>query len=178
MEGGEVHQRKTDRAHEEFFSSSQSLENESDENPAHVFEAARWDGQRCSRHSVHQGPIRSHHQSVRLKPEYLKTFILVMKYSGLATVDAIKLTPDHLEENHLKLRRTKTRGWVKVLLPPAIGERLRTLPVNPCGHWFWNKKKDSKHETATGNMRRMLRPILGPNGANIALPGQRGEPDS
>jgi site-specific recombinase XerD len=42
--------------------------------------------------------------------EYLKTFILVMRYSGLVTVDAIKLRPDRLEGDHLRLRRTKTKG--------------------------------------------------------------------
>jgi site-specific recombinase XerD len=36
--------------------------------------------------------------------EFLKTFILVMRYSGLATVDAGKLTPDRLEGDHLRLR--------------------------------------------------------------------------
>lgn len=108
--------------------------------------------------------------------EYLKTFILVMRYSGLATVDAIKLTPDRLEGNHLKLRRTKTKGWVKVLLPAQIADRLRALPLQPCGYWFWNKKTDSKHETATGNMRRMLRPIFGSEGANIALRDEESDP--
>jgi site-specific recombinase XerD len=92
--------------------------------------------------------------------EYLKTFLLVMRYSGLATVDAIKLTPDRLEGDHLRLRRTKTKGWVKVLLPKAIADRLRALTVFPCGYWFWNKQAESTHETATGNIRRLLRPVF------------------
>jgi site-specific recombinase XerD len=108
--------------------------------------------------------------------EYLKTFILVMRYSGLATVDAVSLTPDRLEGNHLKLRRTKTKGWVKVLLPPQIANRLRSLPLQQCGFWFWNKQLGSRHETATGNMRRMLRPIFGPEGANIVLRDEEGNP--
>ena len=61
--------------------------------------------------------------------EYLRTFNLVMRYSGLATVDAVKLGPDRLEGSHLKLYRTKTGTWVKVLLPPVIVERLKALPV-------------------------------------------------
>ena len=36
--------------------------------------------------------------------EYLRTFNLVMRYSGLATVDAVKLGPDRLEGSHLKLQ--------------------------------------------------------------------------
>ena len=59
-----------------------------------------------------------------------------MRYSGLATVDTVKLTPDRLEPtNHLRLHRTKTRTWVKVLLPTVVADRLRSLPVQadwPC----------------------------------------------
>ena len=108
--------------------------------------------------------------------EYLRTFLLVMRYSGLATVDVVRLTPDRLEGNHLRLRRTKTKGWVKVLLPDVVADQLRELPVQAGGYWFWNRKADSRHETATGNMRRMLRPIFGPKGANIALRDEDGTP--
>jgi site-specific recombinase XerD len=105
--------------------------------------------------------------------EYLRTFILVMRYSGLATVDAVKLTPDRLTGHHLCLRRTKTKGWVKVLLPDVIADRLRALPLQPCGFWFWNQKQiGSRHETATGNMRRMLRPIF----ALVPLVDEEGNP--
>ncbi len=93
--------------------------------------------------------------------EYLRTFNLVMRYSGLATVDAVKLGPDRLEGSHLKLYRTKTGAWVKVLLPSVIVQRLKALPVLSGGGWFWNRKEgDSDHQTATGNMRRMLRPVF------------------
>ncbi len=109
--------------------------------------------------------------------EYLKTFLLVMRYSGLATVDAVKLTPDRLEAtNHLRLHRTKTKTWVKVLLPAVVADRLRRQPVQDGGFWFWNRQKDSKHETATGNLRRQLRPVFGPEGANIALRDEAGDP--
>jgi site-specific recombinase XerD len=92
--------------------------------------------------------------------EYLKMFCLVMRYSGLATVDAIKLTPDLLDGDSLKLRRTKTGGWVKVLLPRVIADRLRALPTYPCGYWFWNKHKAPTHEIAGNEMRRALRPVF------------------
>jgi site-specific recombinase XerD len=109
--------------------------------------------------------------------EYLGTFLLVMRYSGLATVDTVKLTPDRLETtNHLRLHRTKTRTWVKVLLPTVVADRLRGLPVQAGGFWFWNRQTDSKHETATGNIRRQLRRIFGPEGANIALRDEEGQP--
>jgi site-specific recombinase XerD len=107
--------------------------------------------------------------------ESLRTFLLVMRYSGLATVDAIKLTPDRLEPtNHLRLHRTKTKTWVKILLPAVVGDRLRRLPLQAGGFWFWNRRTDSKHETATGNIRRQLRPIFGPDGANIGLCDEEG----
>jgi integrase len=109
--------------------------------------------------------------------QYLKTFLLVMRYSGLATVDAVKLTPDRLEPaNHLRLHRTKTRTWVKVLLPTVVADRLRSLPAQAGGFWFWNRKTDSRHETATGNIRRQLRRIFGPEGANIVLRDEEGQP--
>jgi len=93
--------------------------------------------------------------------QYLRTFNLVMRYSGLATVDAVKLGPDLLKGSHLKLYRTKTGAWVKVLLPPVIVQRLKALPLLSGGGWFWNGKEgDSYHHTATGNMRRMMRPIF------------------
>jgi site-specific recombinase XerD len=109
--------------------------------------------------------------------EYLRTFLLVMRYSGLATVDAVKLTPERLEStNHLRLHRTKTRTWVKVLLPAVVADRLRDLPVQAGGFWFWNRQSDSKHETATGNIRRQLRHVFGPEGANVALRDEEGQP--
>ena len=109
--------------------------------------------------------------------EYLGTFLLVMRYSGLATVDTVKLTPDRLEPtNHLRLHRTKTRTWVKVLLPTVVADRLRSLPVQAGGFWFWNRQTDSKHETATGNIRRQLRRVFRPEGANIALRDEEGQP--
>jgi len=108
--------------------------------------------------------------------ECLRTFLLVMRYSGLATVDVVRLTPDRLEGNHLRLRRMKTKGWVKVLLPGVVADQLRELPVQAGGYWFWNRKAESRHETATGNMRRQLRPVFGPNGANIALRDEDGTP--
>jgi site-specific recombinase XerD len=109
--------------------------------------------------------------------EYLRTFLLVMRYSGLATVDAVKLAPDRLEPtNHLRLHRTKTKTWVKVLLPAVVADRLRSLPVQAGGLWFWNRQTDSKHETATGNIRRQLRRVFGPDGANIALCDEEGRP--
>ncbi len=50
-----------------------------------------------------------------------------MRYLGLETVDAVKLGPDYLEGSHLKLYRTKSGAWVKVLLPPVIVQRMKAF---------------------------------------------------
>lgn len=97
--------------------------------------------------------------------EYLRAFLLTLLHSGLAIVDAVQLKPERLEGQHLRLHRTKTGKWVKVMIPPFLIERLNRLPVQEGGYWFWNRKGgESKHETATGNMRRMLRPIYRKSG--------------
>jgi hypothetical protein len=50
---------------------------------------------------------------------------------------------------------------VKVKIPAAVVSRLNALPVYPSGLWFWNKMTaDAKHETATGNLRRKMRPFF------------------
>lgn len=43
----------------------------------------------------------------------------------------------------------------------AVAESLSALPVQAGGYWFWNRIGGaSKHETATGNLRRMMRPYF------------------
>jgi integrase len=44
----------------------------------------------------------------------LKTFVLVMRFSGLAIGDAVQLKPDRLDGEHLTIRRTKTDKAVRV----------------------------------------------------------------
>jgi site-specific recombinase XerD len=108
--------------------------------------------------------------------EFQRTFLLTLRYSGLAPVDAIRLTPEHLDGNHLRLRRTKIKnkpsGWVRVLLPDMLVERLRTLPVYASGHYFWNRQGESQHESATKNMRRLFGPIF--RAADIVLRDEDG----
>lgn len=106
--------------------------------------------------------------------EYARTFLLTLLHSGLAIVDAIQLKPDRLEGQHLKLHRTKTGKWVKVKLPPDLTDRLTALAVQAGGYWFWNRQGESKHQTATGNMRRYLRPIYRCSG--VLIRDKRGNP--
>ena len=88
----------------------------------------------------------------------LQIYLLVMRYTGLAPVDAIRLRPQNLRHNgHIITRREKTGKRVEIPLHQTLAERLRALVPYACGYWFWNRKKDaSKHQTASGNMRRRL----------------------
>jgi hypothetical protein len=42
--------------------------------------------------------------------EFQRTFLLTLRYSGLAPVDAIRLTPEHLDGNHLRLRQDQEQA--------------------------------------------------------------------
>jgi integrase len=105
--------------------------------------------------------------------ERLKTFMLVMRFSGLAIGDAVQLRPDRLDGEHLTLRRTKTDKAVRVLMPTAICNRLHRLSALEGGYYFWNRKGgDSDVQTATGNMRRSLRRVFRAAGLPNAHPHQ------
>ena len=93
--------------------------------------------------------------------DFLLTFTLTLKYTGLAMVDAMHLGPNKLHGDRIITRRKKTDKRVVVKLPPELVQRFNQLPVQAGGYWFWNRiKGDSKHESATGNMRRLLRPYF------------------
>lgn len=93
--------------------------------------------------------------------EFLLAFNLTMRYSALAPVDMVYLQPQNLHVDRIVTKRKKTGKRVNVKLPPVVVERLLALPVQAGGFWFWNRLgKGSKHETATGNLRRMMRPYF------------------
>ncbi len=95
------------------------------------------------------------------KDERLKTLLLVLRYSGLSIADAVQLTPNRVDSEHLILRRTKTGKPVRVLLPKVLIERLSSLPTLNGGYFFWNRLSDNSDvQTATGNMRRSLRRVF------------------
>ena len=105
---------------------------------------------------------------------------LVFKFTGIAPVDLVHLGPHKLQSNRIVYRRIKTRKnqggkgkLLKVMIPESLVTLLTSLPVFPCGLWFWNKKTtDAKHETATGNLRRMMRPRF--RKANVWLKDEDG----
>lgn len=92
---------------------------------------------------------------------FLLALNLTMRYSALAPVDIIFLKPRNLHGDRIVTARKKTNKRVNVKLPSVVVDRLKALPVQAGGYWFWNRMdKNSKHETATGNLRRMMRPYF------------------
>jgi integrase len=106
--------------------------------------------------------------------DYLLTLNLTMRYSALAPVDIVHLKPQNLHVDRIVTNRRKTNKRVNVKLPPVVVERLKALPIQAGGFWFWNRKEiNSKHETATGNLRRMMRPHF--ESANVYQRDEHGE---
>jgi len=91
----------------------------------------------------------------------LRALLLLMRYSGLAIVDAAKfprnkLGPNHdLPEDAVELRRTKTGKPVFVLLPPRVAKLLRSLPNSNPDYFFYDGKLDDKQ--LTDNWRQSLK---------------------
>ena len=93
--------------------------------------------------------------------DYLLALNLTMRYSALAPVDIVLLKPQNLHGDRIVTKRRKTHARVNVKLPAQVVERLNALPTQTGGFWFWNRlEPNSKHETATGNLRRMMRPYF------------------
>jgi integrase/recombinase XerD len=86
--------------------------------------------------------------SCEFSPEVVyrvKTLMLLMRWSGLACMDATTLRRDALgDDNNLTRRRNKTNTEVFVPLPPAVAERLRVLPNDHSEHFFWNPNRVKK----------------------------------
>jgi integrase len=73
------------------------------------------------------------------------TFMLLMRWSGLAIIDASTLERSRLgKDDRLRTYRQKTNEWVYVLLPHFVAETLRTQGnLNP-NYFFWNPSKRTK----------------------------------
>jgi integrase/recombinase XerD len=75
----------------------------------------------------------------------VKTLILLMRWSGLACMDAATLRRDALgNDNNLTRRRNKTNTEVFVPLPPAVAEMLRALTNDQIDYFFWNPERVKK----------------------------------
>jgi site-specific recombinase XerD len=75
----------------------------------------------------------------------VKTIILLMRWSGLACMDAATLRRDALgDDNNLTRRRNKTNVEVFVPLPPAVAEMLRAQTNDHPDYFFWNPERLKK----------------------------------
>jgi site-specific recombinase XerD len=103
-------------------------------------------------------PGQKHGAVHRIKQRAL---LLLMRYSGLSIVDALKfprakLGPNSaLPEGAVELRRTKTGKAVFVLLPNRVAELLRSLPNPNPMFFFWDGVVDN--EILTDNWRQSLK---------------------
>jgi integrase len=98
--------------------------------------------------------------------------IQVLRWSGLRIGDAVKLTPEKLDGDRLFLRTAKTGVPIFVPLPDFVMKELGRLPLYGGGFYFWNRQRDSKVETASGNARRAFRRIFKLAGVKNAHPHQ------
>jgi integrase len=79
----------------------------------------------------------------------LLALTLLMRWSGLAILDATSLEREKLSKNEngddqIFLYRAKTGVPVNVVMPQEVGEALRTLPNTHPGYFFWSGNGDPR----------------------------------
>ena len=94
------------------------------------------------------------------RPARIKTFVLLLRYSGLRIQDAACLETERLHGDDLMLRTGKTGQAVFVPLPPDVADALRyqaTKNNNP-RYFFWSG--NGKRLSAVSSWQRTLRKVL------------------
>jgi site-specific recombinase XerD len=94
------------------------------------------------------------------RPARIKTFVLLLRYSGLRIQDATCLEVERLQGDDLMLRTGKTGQGVFVPLPPDVADALRyqaTKNLNP-RYFFWSG--NGKPLSAVSSWQRTLRKVL------------------
>ncbi|HKO54845.1 MAG TPA: tyrosine-type recombinase/integrase [Thermoanaerobaculia bacterium] len=94
------------------------------------------------------------------RPARIKTFVLLLRYSGLRIQDAACLETEKLHGDDLMLRTGKTGQAVFVPLPPDVAEGLRHQAgknSNP-KYFFWSG--NGKQLSAVSSWQRTLRKVL------------------
>jgi integrase/recombinase XerD len=93
------------------------------------------------------------------RPQKLRALILLMRWSGLAIMDAVTLKRACLNENDaVFLRRAKTGNPVYVPLPPKVAQLLRELPSENPLYFFWSGNGDPR--SAVHGYRRSLKKLF------------------
>jgi integrase/recombinase XerD len=88
----------------------------------------------------------------------VKTFILVMRYSGLRISDVTTLAVASLQGRRLSLHQAKTGMPVSILLPQFVVDDLRALPRKNPAYFFWSGK--SKVQAAASVWRKRLADVF------------------
>ena len=89
-----------------------------------------------------------------LNARRLRVLILVMRYTGLAISDTVKLSTAEIEGDKLFLYRQKTGEAVYTVLPPDVLRALRAVPRVTDSLYFWSG--NGKLETAVKDYQGRL----------------------
>lgn len=88
----------------------------------------------------------------------LKSFVLLLRYSGLRIGDAVSNGKDHIQDGKLFLYTQKTGTPVRCPLPPVVLQALDASPHSSEGHFFWTGKSTLK--AAVGKWQRRLHTLF------------------
>jgi site-specific recombinase XerD len=103
----------------------------------------------------------SHHgDHGKNRPARIKTFVLLLRYSGLRIQDATCLEVDKLHGDDLMLRTGKTGQGVFVPLPPDVADALlyQATKNSNSRYFFWSG--NGKPLSAVSSWQRTLRKVL------------------
>ncbi|HVI77072.1 MAG TPA: site-specific integrase [Candidatus Acidoferrum sp.] len=103
----------------------------------------------------------SHHgDHGKNRPARIKTFVLLLRHSGLRIQDATCLETERLHGDDLMLRTQKTGQDVFVPLPPDVADALRSQATKNSNsrYFFWSG--NGKALSAVSSWQRTLRKVL------------------
>ncbi len=88
----------------------------------------------------------------------MRALILLLRFSGLRISDAINLSTEQINGNHLFLYTQKTGVPVNLVLPDAVVDSLARTPMASGRYWFWSGV--GTLETAVTNWRARLQRLF------------------
>jgi integrase/recombinase XerD len=97
-------------------------------------------------------------QMGRANAQRLRSFVLLLRYTGLRIGDATTLSIDRLAGNKILLYTAKTGQPVYCVIPDFVGDVLENVPRLSDKYFFWTGC--SSLHTATGSWQRTLRKLF------------------
>lgn len=94
------------------------------------------------------------------RPARIRTFVLLLRYSGLRIQDATCLETERLIGDDLMLRTQKTGQAVFVPLPPHVADALRFQATKNSNHRYFFWSGNGKPLSAVSSWQRTLRKVL------------------